>query len=67
MALAECLQRLPNHQRQLVQRRYASGESVQDIASSQSRSANVVAVTLFRVRQLLADCIRTTLQKEAPA
>jgi len=67
VALAECLQRLPEHQRQLMQRRYASGESLQDIATSQSRSANVVAVTLFRVRQLLADCIRGTLQKEAHA
>jgi len=64
VALAGCLQRLSEHQRQLVQRRYADGERVGDIATSQSLSANVVAVTLFRIRQILADCIRAALRQE---
>ena len=63
VALAECMQRLTAHQRGLLERRYAAGESVEDIAAAQARSANVVAVTLFRVRKVLADCIRDTLQK----
>lgn len=68
VALADCLQRLGKHQHQLIRRRYATGESLQEIATSESRSTNVVAVTLFRIRQLLADCIRNTLrQHEAPA
>lgn len=67
VALAGCLQRLPEHQRQLVRRRYEGGESLQDIAASQSRSANVVAVALFRIRRLLAECIRDTLRREATA
>jgi len=65
VALADCMQRLPSHQRELLERRYSIGESIAEIAATTARTANVVAVTLHRVRKLLAECIRNTLsQKE---
>ena len=50
VALATCMRRLPDHHRKLVERRYVGGESVQAIARSSGRSANVIAVTMHRVR-----------------
>jgi RNA polymerase sigma-70 factor (ECF subfamily) len=67
IALASCLSRLPPNQRELLERRYARDESVREIASAGSDSENSIAVTLFRVRRVLADCIRNTLTKGAKA
>ena len=67
VALAECLQRLSARQHRLVRQRYADGKSLEDIATSQSRPTNLVAVTLFRVRQVLGDCIRNTMRGGAGA
>jgi len=67
VALADCMQRLPAHQRELLERRYSTGESIAEIAATSTRTANVIAVTLYRVRKLLADCIRNALEQEARA
>jgi RNA polymerase sigma-70 factor (ECF subfamily) len=63
-ALERCLGKLPSVSRELVDARYARGESVQDIAARLGRSENVVSVSLFRVRQTLLTCIRETLADE---
>ncbi len=60
-ALEGCLGKLPQPSRELVEARYARGESVQAIANRLGRTVNVVSVSLFRVRQALLDCIRATL------
>jgi RNA polymerase sigma-70 factor, ECF subfamily len=63
-ALEGCLGKLPQPSRELVEARYARGESVQSIAERLGRTVNVVSVSLFRVRQALLDCIRMTLAAE---
>lgn len=63
-ALEGCLGKLPPPSRELVDARYLHGESVQSIAERQGRSVNVVSVLLFRIRQALLDCVRTTLATE---
>jgi len=63
-ALERCLGKLPAESRQLVDARYARGESVQAIAERLGRSVNVVSVSLFRVRQSLLSCIRESLAEE---
>ena len=58
IALEECLQRLNAKQRALIERFYDRGETMAEIAASQDRRENTVAVALHRLRQNLADCIR---------
>ena len=57
VALADCLQRVPVSQRRLVEQRYASGKSIEEIAEIESRSKSAIAVALFRIRKALAECI----------
>lgn len=61
-ALADCLDRLPLRQREVVQRRYGLSESLAEIAQALGRSASAVGVMLFRCRQSLAECIQTRLE-----
>lgn len=65
-ALELCLQKLPVHQRELVARRYVQGESVNDIAVRQGRTANTISALLYRIRGILADCVDRTLAQEEP-
>lgn len=66
-ALEHCLQKLPAAQRELVDRRYLHGESVNDIAARQGRAANAVSALLYRIRSLLANCVDHTLARDEPA
>jgi RNA polymerase sigma-70 factor (ECF subfamily) len=56
-ALASCLERLANAERDLVRRRYESGEKVQDMARQLGLGPNTVSKRLERIRQQLAQCI----------
>jgi RNA polymerase sigma-70 factor, ECF subfamily len=63
-ALSCCLSKLPEQSRHLIQQRYASGGSVQTIAAEQGRSVGAVSQTLYRIRQLLQECVQKTLASE---
>lgn len=56
-ALADCLERLPSPQRELIRLRYNEAQSIEAIASSQQRTVEAVYRALSRVRQILYDCI----------
>jgi RNA polymerase sigma-70 factor (ECF subfamily) len=56
--LRRCLERLAPEARQLVDQRYVAGLPVNDIARLLQRSANWVAVSLFRIRRTLHLCLR---------
>ncbi len=60
-ALETCLGKLKPDRRKLVEDYYHGGASVEALAKRLNRRANTVAVTLHRVRQLLADCIRRAM------
>jgi RNA polymerase sigma-70 factor (ECF subfamily) len=55
--LARCLDRLPPQSRRLVMARYASGQRLQDVAASMSRSVGYLSVALNRIRRGLRLCL----------
>lgn len=67
IALASCIQMLPDQQRDLVTMRYQDGHSLEVIAERLSRTANSVAVAIHRLRQSLARCIESKLAQGAEA
>lgn len=62
--LPKCMEKLPTEQQEIVSRRYYNGESVKDIAQTLNQTANYITVMLFRVRHLLAECIKISLRNE---
>ena len=63
-ALQSCLAKLPRAQRELVERRYAPGGSVQSIAEADGKSVGAISQALYRLRETLLNCVR---QAEAGA
>lgn len=62
--LSRCLSKLTEQSRRLIQQRYATGGSVQTIAAEQGRSVGAISQTLYRIRQLLQECVQKTLASE---
>ena len=60
-ALRNCLQKLPEHHRKLVEARYQPGASVQQIAVEEQRTVGAISQTLYRIRHNLMICIEKTL------
>jgi RNA polymerase sigma-70 factor (ECF subfamily) len=61
VALDHCMQELSDDNRQVLQRYYELGESVEKISQTLDKRANSIAVMLHRVRQSLARCIRQNM------
>lgn len=57
-ALKKCLSDLPDRQREAIERRYLSSESVTEIAEHLGFKANAASQLLFRARTNLLKCIR---------
>jgi RNA polymerase sigma-70 factor (ECF subfamily) len=55
--LRGCLEKLPPHARDLVEKRYAGRASISQLARVVKRSESWVAVTLFRIRESLRACL----------
>jgi RNA polymerase sigma-70 factor (ECF subfamily) len=66
-ALAECIQKLPPRQRDLVRGCYASEQTIREVAEEQGRSATSVYKALNRIRQVLLECIQRTVAAEGVA
>ncbi len=60
-ALRDCLTRLRDEDRDLIQRRYAPGGSGEAVAESLGRPANSVYQSLGRIRRVLLECVRRRL------
>lgn len=60
-ALEECLSRLPEQQRRLLERKYTLSESSREIASAFGQSEAWVRTTLCRVRTALRQCMEHKL------
>ena len=63
-ALENCLKKLPDDDRELIESRYQPGMSGKDLASSLGRPANSVYQSLGRIRKTLLDCIHRSLSAE---
>jgi RNA polymerase sigma-70 factor (ECF subfamily) len=66
-ALLECMDRLTDADRRLVQQRYAEEVSGQEIAAALGRSPNAISKALGRIRQNLLECIQRSIAREEHA
>lgn len=55
--LRACIESLPDHSRDLIRKRYFDRLSVRDIARGMNRTETWAAVTLFRIRDVLRECM----------
>ena len=60
-ALPDCMERLPAADRELIEQRYAGGETVLAIAQRIGRPARTLYKALGRIRRTLMKCIDDTL------
>jgi RNA polymerase sigma-70 factor (ECF subfamily) len=63
-ALGDCVGKLPGSRREMIDRRYLDGESVEQIAGRLGKAPNVVAASLYRIRKVLLDCIESRIATE---
>jgi RNA polymerase sigma-70 factor, ECF subfamily len=63
-ALAQCLQKLPARDRELVLTRYEPGSGVPEAARRSGRSLEAAYKALARIRKLLFDCVTHQLASE---
>jgi RNA polymerase sigma-70 factor (ECF subfamily) len=66
VALEKCIEKLPSKSRRLLDLRYVEDASMEVIAELVDSTAGSVRVMLFRIRNLLADCIKSELAKLTP-
>jgi RNA polymerase sigma-70 factor (ECF subfamily) len=65
-ALAQCLQKLPARDRELVLTRYEPGCGVPEAAQRSGRSMDAAYKALNRIRKLLFDCVTHQLSPTSP-
>jgi len=63
-ALDECLNKLPDHQRELIQQAYAPGARIDEIAQQRGQTAMSLYKLLQRLRLALLECTRRSLLNE---
>lgn len=63
-ALEDCLAKLPEKQRTLVEAAYASGVRIDEMAKESGRTPMALYKSLQRIRMMLADCIRDLSGRE---
>src|SRR5690606_4797900 len=61
LALLECLKRLSDQDRALIQRRYGDDAEPQCIAEEFGRTRRAVNQALYRIRQALLGCVQQSL------
>ena len=64
-ALEHCLEKLPEKSRQLLALRYEEDASMEQVAEVIESSAGAVRVMLFRIRNLLLDCVKHELTRNS--
>ncbi len=64
-ALELCLDKLPEKSRQLLELRYENDSTMEGVADAIQSTAAAVRVMLFRIRNLLAECVQSELSREA--
>jgi RNA polymerase sigma-70 factor, ECF subfamily len=63
-AMTECLHKLPDDHRRLVEAAYAPGVKIDRLARDSGRTAMALYKTLHRIRLMLMDCTRRVLATE---
>ena len=65
VALERCIEKLPAKSRRLLDLRYVEDASMEAIAQAIDSTAGSVRVMLFRIRDILTECVKAELAKEA--
>jgi RNA polymerase sigma-70 factor, ECF subfamily len=63
-ALNDCMKRLPERQRGLLNCHYADSQSIHDIALARNETTGAIAQALFRARIALLKCIEQNSEQE---
>ncbi|WP_166823218.1 sigma-70 family RNA polymerase sigma factor [Thalassoroseus pseudoceratinae] len=58
LALRQCLQRLTDKNRELIEHRYIRSMSVADVASAAEKTVGAIKVAILRIRRQLAECVQ---------
>lgn len=61
-ALDECVSRLPPAQRQLLEMKYFSDQSISQISDQTNRTQGTIRQTLYRIRDALRQCMTRKLE-----
>ena len=61
--LDDCIDKLPEKQKQAVKRKYIQGQSLKDISSAIDSNENSISQILFRARKNLIECVDNTINK----
>jgi RNA polymerase sigma-70 factor, ECF subfamily len=64
LALPDCMEKLPTSDRELIEQRYASEETILEIARRTGRPANTLYKALERIRRTLMKCIEDAVSEE---
>ena len=62
--LEQCLEQLPPANRKLVSAAYEPGASIDELARSAGKKANALYQKLWRLRQLLRECVENAIQND---
>ena len=54
----ECLQQLPDHQREVMKQFYLHGQTLVQLAESTGRKPNAIGQTLYRARLAVVQCVK---------
>ena len=63
LAMRDCLSRLPDRQRQLINLRYGQNRSVKQLAKDADKKESAMKMMLMRIRQSLHKCIELKLKE----
>jgi len=66
-ALADCVQKLGDRERDLLERRFRKGATTKSVAAEVGRSLDAVYKSLSRIRTALHDCVTRSLAAEGRA
>jgi len=62
--MQRCLRKLSRSHRQLVQARYQENSSVRQIAENLGKTPHSISMILYRLRNILRDCVERSLKSE---
>ena len=62
--LAECMRKLEESERRLVEQRYASERTLAELAAETGRTPNALYKAIQRIRRVLLDCVNDGLKSE---
>jgi RNA polymerase sigma-70 factor (ECF subfamily) len=63
-ALIDCVQKLPDHARELIRLYYVLGMKLREAAEALGRSAAATEKAIVRIRHVLRNCINSSLQSD---